>query len=129
MARAWIAILGLALGLFGQQKPKEPEPPEEDESAISKPAKEYVFNPLQAEKEIQVGVFYTKRGAWKSAKLRFEEATKWNPTSAEAWRRLAEANERLKDDKAAREAWAKYLELAPDGKYAAQARRKLGSKK
>jgi Tfp pilus assembly protein PilF len=129
VARAWIAILGLALGLFGQQKPKEAEPPEEDESAISKPAKEYVFNPLQAEKEIQVGVFYTKRGAWKSAKLRFEEATKWNPTSAEAWRRLAEANERLKDDKAAREAWAKYLELAPDGKYAAQARRKLGSKK
>jgi Tfp pilus assembly protein PilF len=129
VARAWLAVWLAALCAFGQQKPKEAEPPEEDESAISKPAKEYTFNPLQAEKEIQVGVFYTKRGAWKSAKLRFEEATKWNPSSAEAWYRLAEASERLKDDKAAREAWAKYLELAPDGKHAAQARRKLGSKK
>lgn len=129
MARAWLAVWLAALCVFGQQKPKEAEPPEEDESAISKPSKEYSFNPLQAEKEIQVGVFYTKRGAWKSAKLRFEEATKWNPSSAEAWWRLAEANERLKDEKAAREAWAKYLELEPNGKYAQQAKRKLGSKK
>lgn len=143
VARVWLAVGVLSVFLFAafaapaeeartktaEPKQKEAEPPEEDESAISKPAKEYSFNPLQANKELQVGIFYTKRGAWKSAKLRFEEATKWDPTSAEAWYRLAEANEHLKDEKAAREAWAKYLELAPDGKHAATAKKRLASKR
>jgi hypothetical protein len=34
----------------------------------------------------------------------------------------------LKDDKAARAAWAKYLEVEPEGKQAADIRKKLGKK-
>ena len=101
---------------------KESEPPEEDEGA--KP-KEYAFNPLQAEHELQVGEFYLKKGSYQSAVARFIEATKWNPTLAEAYLRLGDAETKFKDMKAAKEAYSKYLQLAPDGKSAAQVKKKL----
>lgn len=101
---------------------KEAEPPEEDDAA--KP-KEYAFNPLQAEKEIQVGEFYLKKGSIGAAVARFTEATKWNPGNALAYLKLGEAAEKFKDRKAAKEAYSKYLELAPDAKNAAEIKKKL----
>ena len=65
---------------------KESEPPEEDDAA--KPT-EYAFNPLQAEHELKVGEFYMKKGSYAAAVARFTEATKWNPTLAEAYLELA----------------------------------------
>ncbi len=118
------ACLGAA-----QEPKKEPppaqEPPEEDESLVTK---EYSFNPLQASKEIRTGLFYFKRGSYKAAAARFEEATRWDPGSAEAYLRLGETREKLKDHKAARAAFTKYLELAPDAKNAAVIRKKLAGK-
>ncbi|MCX7602884.1 MAG: tetratricopeptide repeat protein, partial [Bryobacteraceae bacterium] len=65
------------------------------------------------------------RDSWKAAAGRFEEATKWNPQSAEAWRLLGEAREKLKDLAAARAAYEKFLELAGDSRDAADVRRRL----
>ena len=87
--------------------------------------KEYVFNPLQAEKELRTGNFYAKKGNFKAASMRYQEATKWNPGMPEAWLKLGEALEKRKDMKGAREAYAKYLELAPDAKNAALVKKKL----
>ena len=42
------------------------------------------------------------------------EATRWDPSFAEAFLNLGESNERLKDRKGARDAYEKYLALAPD---------------
>jgi tetratricopeptide (TPR) repeat protein len=103
----------------------EQEPPEEDESL--KPRSDYVFNPLQAEKEMKIGGFYFKRGSFPAAALRFEEATKWNPGFAEAWRRLGEAREKLNDGPAAATAYAKFLELAPEDKQAPAIKKKLAA--
>jgi len=121
--------LGTGLWCPAQQKPaqstqsaKESEPPEEDDS--SKP-KEYAFNPLQAEKELQVGEFYMKKGSYSAAVKRFSEATKWNPTLAGAYLKLGEAAEKYKDPKAAKEAYSKYLELAPEAKNAPTIKKKL----
>ena len=91
----------------------EVEPPEEDERA--KP-KEYAFNPLQAEKELRIGNFYWKKKSYKAAALRYEEATKWNPGDAEAWFRLGEAREKLKQSAEARAAYEQFLKLAQDDK-------------
>ncbi len=102
------------------------EPPEED--AGEKP-KEYSFNPLQAEKEMKVGAYYFKKGSYKAAARRYREATKWNPTFADAFLRLGESEEKLKDDKSAHEAYSKYLELAPDAKDAASIRKKLDKRR
>jgi tetratricopeptide (TPR) repeat protein len=101
---------------------KEQEPPEEDESL--KP-KEYSFNPLQAQKELRIGNYYFHKGSYKAAVNRFREATKWDPTFADAYFRLGETEEKLKDKNAAKDAYAKYLEMAPDGKEAAAAKKKI----
>ena len=116
-----------ALALAAQQKPapKPQEPAEEDESLT---VKEYSFNPLQSEKEVKIGAYYFKKGSFRAAAQRFREATRWNPGNAEAWLKLGEAQEKLKDRAAAREAYSKYLELKPDAKDAAQVRKKLARK-
>ena len=134
-----LAVLGLLLAsaLFSQDqaKPKTPdqtrqtkaqpveqEPPEEDENLA---AKEYSFNPLEAEKDVKVGNYYFKKGNYKAAVNRFREATLWNPTFAEAFLRLGESEEKMKDKPAAQQAYAKYLELAPDTKEAEVVKKKL----
>lgn len=109
-----------------QAPPKEQAPPEEDET-LQKP-KEYSFNPLQAEKELRIGNFYFKKGSYKAAANRFREAAKWNPGYAEAYMRLGDAEEKLKDKKAARQAYAKFVELAPEDKRAEAIKKKLGGK-
>lgn len=103
----------------------EQEPPEEDESL--KP-KEYSFNPIQAQKELTVGKYYYKKGNYKAAAGRFREATKWNPTLGEAYLRLGEAEEKLSDERAAQQAYAKFLDVAPDSKEASAVRKRLNHK-
>jgi|SRR5690349_17522851 tetratricopeptide (TPR) repeat protein len=102
--------------------PKEEVPPEEDTGLATE---EYSFNPLQAEKDVRVGNFYLKQGKLRSAEGRYRSATRWNDGYAEAWLRLGMIEEKLKDPKAAREAYAKYLEVASDAKNAGEIRKKL----
>jgi tetratricopeptide (TPR) repeat protein len=134
----WILILVAGLGLaLGQgppigtpeqaPKPKKPAIPEEmppEEDASIKP-KEYTFNPLQAENEMKAGEFYFKKGKFAAAASRFKEATLWNPTLAEAFMRLGEANEKRHDKEGAKEAYSKFLEVAPDSKHAADVKKRL----
>jgi len=138
MSRSIAALLLLALSSLFAQDPqlkkrgettpapqvldKDGLPPEENKSIA---VKEYAFNPLQALKEIRTGNYYFKKGAYRAAAGRFEEATKWNDGEAEAWLRLGEAEEKLKDPKAAAKAYTKYLDLASDAKNAEEIRKKL----
>ena len=117
----------LAAGAWTQeQKPPEPqEPPEEDESLVPK---EYAFNPLQARKELQTGNYYFRAGRYLAAAGRFREATRWDQKYAEAYLRMGEAYDKMKDPAAARKAYEKYLELEPNGKQAAQLRKRLSAK-
>ena len=101
----------------------QPEVPPEEDTSLA--VKEYAFNPLQAENELKIGNFYFKTGKYRSAAMRFREATKWNEGLSDAWLRLGETEEKLKDPKAAKEAYNKYLALAADAKNAAEIRKKL----
>jgi tetratricopeptide (TPR) repeat protein len=121
--RLLILALLLACACWAQQsKPQQQEPPEEDEALTPK---EYTFNPLQANKELQIGNYYFKRKNYRAAAKRFTEATRWNPTFAEAFLRLGESEDKLKDPAAARQAYSKYLELAPDAKNAEDIKKRL----
>lgn len=129
----WVSLLALVLaGALCAQEPKKPpepkeqQPPEEDESIAPK---EYSFNPLEAEHDLQIGNYYFKKGNYKAALGRFREATLWNPTNAEAFLRLGNSEEKLRDKPAALQAYAKYLELAPDGKEAEFVKKKLAGKR
>jgi tetratricopeptide (TPR) repeat protein len=126
-----VASVALALGVAAAQQtppPKPPPddqvqlPPEEDKADIPKT---YAFNPLQSKKEVTVGEFYYRKGDFRAAAGRFREATRWNDGNSEAWLRLAETEEKNHDPKAALDAYEKYLKLAPDGKNAAEARKRI----
>ena len=126
----WLSLF-LALPLAAQEpKPPAPaavqeqEPPEEDPDL--KP-KEYSFNPLEATRNITAGNFYFKKGNYRAASRRYLEASKWDPTSAEALLRLGEADEKLRDFTAAREAYEKYLTLATNAKEIEAVKKKLTS--
>ena len=101
---------------------KEEVPPEEDKSLA---VQEYSFNPLQAQKDLTVGNFYFKQHKYRAAETRFREALKWNDGFGEAWLRLGEVEEKLKDPQAAKEAYTKYLEISADAKNAAEIRKKI----
>ncbi|HSW50752.1 MAG TPA: tetratricopeptide repeat protein [Bryobacteraceae bacterium] len=116
------AILLLALVAF--PAPAQ-EPPEEDEALIQK---EYSFNPIQAQKEVQIGNYYFKKGSYRAAAGRFREATRWNENYAEAYFRLGETCQKMKDPAGARSAYEKFLKLEPDSKRAAQVRKLLTGK-
>ncbi len=114
----------------GREQPPQQQqqaiPPEEDKSLATQ---DYAFNPVQAQKEIRTGDFYFKKGSYRAAAGRYEEATRWNSADGEAWLRLGEAQEKLHDKKAASAAYRKYLEVASDAKNADEIRRKLGKLK
>ena len=129
---------GLAAALFAQQdktKPKstdsskpvvqEQAPPEEDENV--KP-REYPFNPLEAQNDVKIGNFYFKQGKYKAAINRFRDATRFNPSFAEAFLRLGDAEDKMGDKQAASDAYEKYLELAPDAKNADVVKKKIVAK-
>ncbi len=116
-----VLVLILALAAFAQ-KPAPAEPPEEDASLKEK---EYSLNPLQAEKEYKIGLFYAKKKSWRAAANRFEEAAKWNPGYADAHYKRAEMLVHLGKKDEEREALTQFLEMAPDDKRAPEVQKRL----
>jgi len=127
VARVFLMLI-LAAGLAWAQAPQPPVGEPEAGGPSLKP-KEYELNPIQAESEIRVGRYYMKKGSFRAAAGRFDEATKWNPSSAEAYLLLGEAREKLADGKGAKAAYAKYLQLAPDGKMAGDVKKRMSKLK
>jgi len=84
-----------------------------------------VFNPLESARNLTAGNFYFKKGNYRAASKRYLEATRWDPSSAEAFLKLAETDEKLKDLAGAREAYTKYLDVAPEAKNAEAIRKKI----
>jgi tetratricopeptide (TPR) repeat protein len=124
------------------QVPPPPPPPPDDNQPIATPdnaplpdegnipeadgnAKQtdYRFNPLQAKKEFDVGMFYFKKSDYRGAISRFEEATKWNPGYTEAYFKLGEAQAKMKHNDEAKKALSKVLRLDPKSKEAKEAKR------
>jgi Flp pilus assembly protein TadD len=72
-----------------------------------------------------VGDQYFKKSNYSAAARRFVEATRWDPGSAEAFLKLGEAREKLRQYGPAREAYMKYIELAEDPKEKDVIRKKM----
>jgi tetratricopeptide (TPR) repeat protein len=101
---------------------KEEVPPEEDTSLATENIQ---YNPLESQKSLTIGNEYYKVGKYRSAASRYKWATAYDDSNVEAWLKLGQASEKLKDMDEARLAYAKYLEAAPTAKNAAEIRRKL----
>ena len=107
------------------QVPDDSQMPEDDESV--KP-ETFPLNPLESDRNIKVGNYYWHKGNYRAALERYERATRYNPSSAEAFFKVGEAEEKLKHKEAARAAFQRVIQVAPDSKTAHDAKKKLGQK-
>jgi tetratricopeptide (TPR) repeat protein len=110
-----------------QQPPDETDLPEEDETV--KP-RVYTYDPIEAERNIKVGKFYMHQGGdrgYRAAAGRFQDATKYDPKSAEAFFLLGQAEQKLKHKEKAEAAFHHVIALSPDSKLAKEAQKKLGT--
>ncbi|HZQ54237.1 MAG TPA: tetratricopeptide repeat protein [Bryobacteraceae bacterium] len=114
-----------------QQQPSvdEDNPPEEDETVAPE---KFTLDPLESDRNVKVGNTYMHQGTprgYRAALHRYERATKFNPSNAEAFFKIGEAEEKLKNKDAAKAAFEKVLQLTqPDSKLAKAAKKKLNDK-
>jgi tetratricopeptide (TPR) repeat protein len=109
-----IAVLGGAGRAPAQTLPPPPPPPEE-------PAPD----PLHAEKSVEIGQFYMKKGKYEAAIERFQMAIRYQPKLALPRRLIAEAYEKKKEKSAAVEWYQKYLEALPHAEDGDKVRRRI----
>jgi hypothetical protein len=91
-----------------------PLPPSEDSAPdpLAAPSGP-VFDPLHAQRSLDVGKFYLNKGAYDAAIDRFVEASNYQPTLAAPWKLLGEAYEKKHEYAKAIQAYNKYLHVLP----------------
>ena len=107
--------------------PTVPPPPptaddDSDTTASAAPSGP-VFDPLHAQRSLDVGKFYLNKGIYDAAIDRFIEASNYQPSLAMPWRLLGEAYEKKHEYSKAIEAYNKYLEILPHAADAAKIRK------
>ncbi len=132
----------LALALFpllfaGTSRAENPQessskrPPEEGE-APTKPAPGAKkapdlprYDPLRAEKDIEVGNFYLKKGNVDAAIDRYRDAIEYRPNYALPHKLLAQALEKKRLKKEAIRSYTRYLEIYPHAEDAEKIRQRI----
>jgi len=121
-----VLLLTTARPLRAQQiSPSTPPPPPPAETPTS-PAKP-VFDPFHAEKSIEIGTFYMKKGNYDAAIDRFMDATHFQPALARPWKLLGEAYEKKHDNGSAIGSYKKYLEVLPGAEDAAKVKKRIAA--
>src|SRR5216684_2997359 len=116
-------LLAGARSLSAQQvNPRIPPPPPSEDSTPDPPAATTgpVFDPLHAQRSLDVGTFYLKKGSYDAAIDRFVEASNYQPTLAMPWKLLGETYEKKREYAKAAEAYNKYLRILPHAADAAK---------
>jgi len=84
-----------------------------------------MWDPLRAEKDLEVGQFYMKKGDLDAAIDRFEDAAVAKPGYAIPYRFLGEAQEKKGLKKQALKSYQRYLDLFPHADDADKVRKKI----
>jgi tetratricopeptide (TPR) repeat protein len=93
------------------------------------------WNPHQADKDVEIGMYYFKLKNYSAAESRFREALHWQDNHAQAIYRLATVLEKEGKAPEAKQYYLQYLRILPDGEFAKDTRKALdrvsgeGSKK
>jgi hypothetical protein len=83
------------------------------------------FDPHKAQKDIEVGDFYFRHENYRAALDRYQEALYYKNNDAVATFRQAICQEKLGESEDARKSYEAYLNLLPEGPFAAEAKRAL----
>ena len=99
-----------------------PPPPREEDAAPETPStpEAPAFDPLHAQRSLDVGKFYLNKGSYDAAIDRFIEASNYQPSLAAPWKMLGEAYEKKHEYAKAAEAYNKYLDVLPHAPDAAK---------
>ncbi len=104
-----------------KQKPPKPNTDTATQNAPEQPK----WDPLRAEKDLEVGQYYMKRGDYDAAIDRFNDAIEAKPGYAIPFRWLGEAEEKKGVKKKALKAYQRYLDLVPRADDAEKIRKKI----
>jgi tetratricopeptide (TPR) repeat protein len=121
--------LGLPCCVRAQQSPpgesssKHPKPGEE--AATKNAPDQPMFDPLRAEKDIEVGKYYMNKGDVDAAMDRFQDAILAKPGYGIPFRYLGEAQEKKGLKKDAIKSYTRYLDLVPHADDGDKVRKKI----
>jgi len=117
--------------MFRQEPPAAPPPPPppkakpNTDSAVQSADDQPKWDPLRADKDIEVGKYYMRKGDVDAAIDRFQDATLAKPGYALPFRYLGEAYEKKGKKKPAVKAYERYLDLYPHAEDADRIRKKI----
>ncbi len=95
------------------------------DTATSNAPDQPVWDPLRADKDIQIGHYYMNKGDVDAAIDRFEDAIVAKPGFAIPYLYLGEAQEKKGQKRLAAKSYTKYLDLDPQAGDAAKIRKKI----
>jgi tetratricopeptide (TPR) repeat protein len=124
------AFAALAAPLRAQGQPNKPDTGDSGESSskhpdIVPPKDKPAYNPLPAEQDVDVGVFYMHKGDLDAAIPRFEDAIQLRPNYAKPRLLLAEAYEKKGDKFNAVKYYKEYLKVFPGAPDAKKVQKKI----
>ncbi|HTA56854.1 MAG TPA: tetratricopeptide repeat protein [Candidatus Baltobacteraceae bacterium] len=135
LASLVFSILALSATALRAQDPpaSAPPPPSQPkskpkknvDSAVSSAPDQPQWDPLRAEKDLDVGKYYMKKGDIDAAIDRFEDATTAKPGYAIPFLYLGEAYEKKGKKKPAVKAYQRYLDLYPHAEDGDKIRKKI----
>ena len=107
------------------KKPDQTKPKPNTDSAVESAPDQPKWDPLRAEKDMEVGKYYMKKGDIDAAIDRFEDATEAKPGYAIPFLYLGEAYEKKGSKKKAVKAYQRYLDLYPHAEDGDKIRKKI----
>lgn len=138
VSRVFLFLAGNGLALMVRpvlaQEPAPDAPPAKQDAPKSKPNKDSAtksaadqptWDPLRAEKDIEVGKYYMRKGDVDAAIDRFQDATEAKPGYAIPFRYLGEAYEKKGKKTQAAKAYQRYLDLYPHAEDADKIQKKI----
>ena len=110
----------------GDMKPKSPAKPKKDKDTATQNAPDQpTWDPLRAEKDLEVGQYYMHKGDVDAAIDRFQDAIVAKPGYAIPFRWLGEAQEKKGLKKQAVKSYQRYLDLYPHAEDGDKIRKKM----
>ncbi len=133
--RPWILFLGcLAIlpscePLFAQARPRKPALIRDTDTAEGKEEadvpKEKEYNPVLAEKAVQIGDYYFKRKNFDAAIERYLEALQYQPERVDAYEALGRTFEKKGETLKAQEVYRDFIKKNPNSPKLAEFKSKL----
>lgn len=132
--RSLLAAFGCALFSFAsasvavqsqQQDSAKPKPKPNSDNATQNAADQPMWDPLRAEKDLEVGQYYMRKGDVDAAMDRFQDAILAKPGYAIPFRYLGEAQEKKGQKRDAIKSYSRYLDLYPHAEDKSKIERKI----